>query len=81
MPLNWFNGTVTLSDPSSNVLASIHAPKIIQANFLGSKILDASVPQELTWVYDDSKTGQVAFTSDTTIQKSDEPRRSLQNYI
>lgn len=61
MPINWFNGTVTLSDPSSNVLASIHAPKIIQANFLGSKILDASVPQELTWVYDDSNpTGQVA---------------------
>lgn len=61
MPITWFDGSVILSDPSSNTLASIHAPKIIQADFLGSKILDVSEPQILTWDYDDTNpTGQVA---------------------
>jgi hypothetical protein len=61
MPITWYNGTVTLTDPSSNILASIHAPKVIQASFLGSKVLDVSKPQIMTWQYDDTNpSGQVA---------------------
>lgn len=62
MPISWFDGTVNLSDPNSNILASLHAPKIIQVSFLGSKILDSSKPQIINWQFDDSNpTGQVAI--------------------
>lgn len=54
IPLNWFDGEVSMKDPSMNELATIRAPKVIQAPFLGARVLDVSQSHFFTWESDDT---------------------------